>query len=61
MSLIKRSVSDKLHTYLTLFPVVAIVGPRQAGKTTFARMELPDWKYFDLEKPSDFSRISTEK
>jgi predicted AAA+ superfamily ATPase len=61
MKLIKRSVSDKLHKYLELFPVVAIVGPRQAGKTTFARMELPDWRYFDLEKPSDFSRIAAER
>lgn len=61
MNLVKRSVSDKLHTYLKLFPVVAVVGPRQAGKTTFARMELPDWRYFDLEKPSDYSRIATEK
>ena len=61
MNLVKRSAADKLHRYLKLFPVVAIVGPRQAGKTTFARMELPDWKYFDLEKPSDFSRIAADR
>lgn len=54
-------LSKKLSKYLKLFPIVAIIGPRQAGKTTFARMELPDWKYFDLEKPSDFGRVSADR
>lgn len=61
MELLKRTPSEKLREYLKLFPVVAIIGPRQAGKTTFARMELPDWQYFDLEKPSDFARISADR
>lgn len=60
MQLIKRALSGKLHKYLKLFPVVAVIGPRQAGKTTFAKMELSDWNYFDLEKPSDFGRISSD-
>jgi predicted AAA+ superfamily ATPase len=58
--LIKRALAGKFAHYLELFPVVAIIGPRQAGKTTFARMELPDWNYFDLEKISDFNRIETD-
>lgn len=61
MGLLKRTLSKKLSKYLRLFPVVAIIGPRQAGKTTFAKMELPDWRYFDLEKPSDFARISADR
>jgi predicted AAA+ superfamily ATPase len=61
MKLVKRLLSKKLSKYLKLFPVVAIIGPRQAGKTTFAKMELPDWKYFDLEKPSDFGRVSADR
>lgn len=61
MRLVKRALSKKLHKYLKLFPVVAVIGPRQAGKTTFAKMELPDWRYFDLEKPSDFGRISSDR
>lgn len=60
MTLIKRSVSRNLERFLQLFPIVVIVGPRQAGKTTFAKMELPKWRYFDMEKPSDFGRISSD-
>ena len=61
MRFVKRELSGKLQKYLKLFPVVAVIGPRQAGKTTFAQMELPDWRYFDLEKPSDFGRISSDR
>lgn len=60
MSFLKRTLSGKLRDYLKLFPVVAIIGPRQAGKTTFAKMELPGRRYFDLEKPSDLARISAD-
>lgn len=60
MALVKRIISKNLTKYLKLFPIVAIVGPRQSGKTTFAKMELSQWRYFDLEKPSDFGRISTD-
>ena len=34
------------------FPAVLILGPRQCGKTTFARTFLKGM-YFDLERPSD--------
>jgi hypothetical protein len=60
MPLVKRSISKKLARYLKLFPIVVIVGPRQSGKTTFAKMELPEWRYFDMEKPSDYGRVSAD-
>ncbi len=60
MALVKRLVSDKLTKYLKLFPVAVVVGPRQSGKTTFAKMELPEWRYFDMEKPSDYKRVSSD-
>lgn len=57
---VKRTISEKLTKYLKLFPIVVIVGPRQSGKTTFAKMELPEWRYFDMEKPFDYGRVSAD-
>lgn len=39
--------------------VVALVGPRQAGKTTLARRFVPTQSpnYFDLESPADVARL----
>jgi hypothetical protein len=33
------------------YPAVAVTGPRQSGKTTFARMAFPDLPYVNLESP----------
>ena len=34
------------------------MGPRQSGKTTFIQSALSEWKYLDLERPSDYIRLS---
>src|SRR5258707_7646677 len=41
-------------------PVVALLGPRQCGKTTLARglAESVTTSYFDLENPADLARLS---
>ena len=51
--MIQRHYLERLRVLLRRFPVVAILGPRQCGKTTFAKAALPRWRYLDLEKPSD--------
>ena len=40
-------------------PVVALIGPRQSGKTTVARWILPpdSPRYFDLEDPTSLARL----
>jgi len=48
-----REWTTELQRKLANFPIVAILGPRQCGKTTFAKQSLPDWSYLDLERPSD--------
>ena len=48
-----RHWDSELQRKLANFPIVAILGPRQCGKTTFARRHLPHWSYLDLERPSD--------
>jgi predicted AAA+ superfamily ATPase len=43
-------------------PIVSLVGPRQAGKTTLARMLVEEAvepvHFFDLESPADLARLS---
>ena len=48
-----RAISDK---FMSIFPVTAILGPRQCGKTTLARTLAVD-HYFDLENPRDIARL----
>jgi hypothetical protein len=43
-----------------MFPAIVILGARQTGKTTLAKTLKPDWKYIDLEKPSDFEQITQD-
>lgn len=49
--MIERTITAELMTLLTEYPVVTILGPRQAGKTTLARMTLPHYHYSNLELP----------
>ena len=56
----KRLLSEKIEALLQMFPVVAIIGSRQCGKSTLVQTLLPDWKYYDLERPDDFQLISSD-
>jgi hypothetical protein len=56
----KRLVAIKLNRLLEMFPVVAVIGPRQCGKSTLVRSLRPDWKYYDLESPDDYQLISSD-
>lgn len=53
----KRTYADLLNSLLSLFPCVAIVGPRQCGKTTLLKTLPDDWLGYDLEKRSDIQEI----
>lgn len=56
----KRNYFKLLHELLDLFPCVAIIGVRQCGKTTLLKALSGDWKFFDLEKGSDYQIISQD-
>jgi len=46
----KRDVAKQVVKLTKFFPVMAVTGPRQAGKTTFLQDFFPDYKYYNLEK-----------
>ncbi len=55
-----RIAQPSLSAQLTWSPAVAILGPRQIGKTTLARSLLSshtDAIYLDLESPQDLARL----
>lgn len=61
--MIARRLAAHLRQSLGEFPATALLGPRQAGKTTLARMLaaglLPDKAvYLDLELPSDLAKLA---
>jgi len=47
--MIRRNLESSIRKYSREYPVVAIVGPRQSGKTTLARYMFPDHKYLSME------------
>ena len=49
--MITRKIQDTLVELVGTYPVVTITGPRQAGKTTLARMAFPEFGYCNLENP----------
>lgn len=49
--MLARSITPTLQRLATGFPVLAITGPRQSGKTTLARTLFADKPYVSLEDP----------
>lgn len=61
MSISRQGYLARIGTRLRDNPVVALVGPRQAGKTTLARdfaAGAGETHFFDLESPSDLARLA---
>ena len=59
--IIRQTHLLQLADKLADFPVVALLGPRQVGKTTLARQLAAQWqgpvKHYDLEDPDDQARL----
>jgi uncharacterized protein len=56
----KRELEASLLKQLTFFPVIAILGPRQCGKTTLAKQIMQRYEgalYLDMESPSDLRKL----
>ena len=58
--MLNRSSLQRIQKLMRQFPALALLGPRQVGKTTLARSIAKDVNgvYFDLERPSDRFKLS---
>ncbi len=50
--MVERKAKQALLRLASQFPVVAITGPRQSGKSTLARMTFPEKKYISMDDKS---------
>lgn len=48
--MIERTIKQNLLIVAQVYPVIAILGPRQSGKTTVAQQTFPNYKYVSLEE-----------
>lgn len=63
-SMLDRAAGLTIQEHLAVFPAVALIGPRQVGKTTLAKMLLAaqdDALYLDLELPSHRDRLDPSR
>ncbi len=51
MAEINRELQQRLEQDAKTFRIVTILGPRQAGKTTLAKMTFKNHQYVSLEEP----------
>ena len=49
---VERRLESRVQIIKNQFPIVAITGPRQSGKTTLLKELFPDYRYVTLEDPN---------
>lgn len=57
---IQRQIAETISTYREVFPAVALLGPRQCGKSTLIKNLLANWgpsDYLDLQSPTDVGKL----
>ena len=60
MTLRPRIATKRVTALLRRNPALAILGARQSGKSTLARLAFPDFTYIDLERPVDLERVAQD-
>jgi predicted AAA+ superfamily ATPase len=58
--MVRRQLEKVLPEVIKTFPVLAIVGPRQSGKTTLCRSFFPEKPYVSFENPDNRDRFDAD-
>lgn len=58
--MIKRAAESRLRKLAATFRSVAVIGPRQSGKTTLCRLVFPHKPYVSLENPDTLEYAKTD-
>lgn len=53
--MIQRVIVEHIKKMSGVFPIVAVTGPRQSGKTTLLVNMFPEYRYVSLENPDNLS------
>ena len=51
--MVNRTIVEGINAYMQRYPIVALTGPRQSGKTTLLKGMFPDFRYVSLENPDN--------
>jgi len=54
-----REIKKEIDIHISKYPILALTGPRQSGKTTFLKTHFPDYVYVSLEN-IDNRRFATQ-
>ena len=58
--MIERQILEKILFLKDKYPVIALTGPRQSGKTTLLKNAFPDYQYLSLEDPNNREFAETD-
>ena len=60
--IIQREITESIKKLTTKYPVIALTGPRQSGKTTLLKQMFPKYEYLSLENPDvrEFAETDTK-
>ncbi|MDD4592747.1 MAG: ATP-binding protein [Parabacteroides sp.] len=58
--IVNRVISNSIRKIISKYPIIAVTGPRQSGKTTLLKSMFPDYEYVSLENPDMRSFAETD-
>jgi len=58
--IVQRKILSAIKNLINKYPIIALTGPRQSGKTTFLRTAFSNYTYVNLEDPDTRNFAETD-